>query len=463
MNCRECQEKLSLYLDGQLTDEERRRLEEALERCPDCARDLASLKDMVTTLHEVEPVAVPDDLLGQLQKSLRREIAASSYPGAGHQPSLLGRLGRWRVAASFLAVMFAAWVVYQDQVVRPGERRTGVQLEDAVVGDGDEEAEYVTLEDFDHQRDAVEVGSPEPSASMSPAPPPAGGGPGRVEKKSRKTRRARVPSSGQDRKSGQSLSSGRRVPGARGRVKSTLTASRDLDAIRRAVSAVTGEDFRPQISGMKPGKAKNVPSEEQKRLAEDEDKLSSPSRGFTNAAGAVANKTGGPEGAAEKARETGTVIPHAAYLMRSVRGLRPVEEAAAKLGIRGLVRQPIRSLEEGRGHRAQDSRDSAEDLGVLVTVTVTREQEKALLEALSRDRGTSLQLFARNSEVRSKYKAPPAKKDASWSAPGRAAPVKPASRSVGTGGQGKSSTASRPSPGRRAGQVRLSFVVLKRP
>ena len=56
MNCRECHDKLSLYLDGQLTDEETLRVEEALERCPECVEELAILRELVEELGAEEEI-----------------------------------------------------------------------------------------------------------------------------------------------------------------------------------------------------------------------------------------------------------------------------------------------------------------------------------------------------------------------------------------------------------------------
>ncbi len=114
MNRRECRDKLSLYIDGQLTDEERLRLEDALERYPDCAEELAVLRSLVAELEQFEPVAVPTKLLQDLKCALRNEVALSKTQATGGK-SLLLRLGAWRVAASIAALLFAGWVVVQDQ------------------------------------------------------------------------------------------------------------------------------------------------------------------------------------------------------------------------------------------------------------------------------------------------------------------------------------------------------------
>ncbi|MGC8839458.1 MAG: zf-HC2 domain-containing protein [Anaerolineae bacterium] len=55
-------ERLSAYLDGQVTPQERREVESHLRTCPQCAWELESLRHTVSLLRQVRQVAVPHPL-----------------------------------------------------------------------------------------------------------------------------------------------------------------------------------------------------------------------------------------------------------------------------------------------------------------------------------------------------------------------------------------------------------------
>lgn len=55
-------ERLSAYLDGQVTPQERREVESHLRTCPQCAWELETLRRTVSLLHQVRKVAVPRPL-----------------------------------------------------------------------------------------------------------------------------------------------------------------------------------------------------------------------------------------------------------------------------------------------------------------------------------------------------------------------------------------------------------------
>lgn len=55
-------ERLSAYLDGQVTPQERRQVESHLRTCPQCAWELESLRRTVSLLRQVRQVAVPRPL-----------------------------------------------------------------------------------------------------------------------------------------------------------------------------------------------------------------------------------------------------------------------------------------------------------------------------------------------------------------------------------------------------------------
>jgi Putative zinc-finger len=59
MNGHEDPEQLSAYLDDALAPDERRRVQAHLESCPECRRELASLRETVALLQRVQPARAP--------------------------------------------------------------------------------------------------------------------------------------------------------------------------------------------------------------------------------------------------------------------------------------------------------------------------------------------------------------------------------------------------------------------
>jgi len=59
MRCHDARESLSAFLDEALAPEERQRVAQHLEGCPECRRELARLEQTMALLHRVEPVRAP--------------------------------------------------------------------------------------------------------------------------------------------------------------------------------------------------------------------------------------------------------------------------------------------------------------------------------------------------------------------------------------------------------------------
>ena len=59
MSCHDARESLSAFLDEALAPDERQRVAQHLEGCPECRRELARLEQTVALLHRVEPVRAP--------------------------------------------------------------------------------------------------------------------------------------------------------------------------------------------------------------------------------------------------------------------------------------------------------------------------------------------------------------------------------------------------------------------
>ncbi len=71
-NCKEFREQLSLYIDGMLTQQESRLLEEHIEECKDCREELSMLREMVASCQGLEEKEPPEYLYPMIASSLRR-------------------------------------------------------------------------------------------------------------------------------------------------------------------------------------------------------------------------------------------------------------------------------------------------------------------------------------------------------------------------------------------------------
>jgi anti-sigma factor RsiW len=75
--CISMQAKLSDYLDGRLTGREMHRIAAHLERCPGCASEWTSLRELQSSLAALGAVPEPDDLLLRLRVAVSQERARS--------------------------------------------------------------------------------------------------------------------------------------------------------------------------------------------------------------------------------------------------------------------------------------------------------------------------------------------------------------------------------------------------
>lgn len=79
MNCEETKELLSPYLDGMTGDHERQEIENHLQKCPDCQKELEELKKLLNALHSLERVKPPKDFLFRVKKALNEEKSEDAH------------------------------------------------------------------------------------------------------------------------------------------------------------------------------------------------------------------------------------------------------------------------------------------------------------------------------------------------------------------------------------------------
>ncbi|MBU4304529.1 MAG: zf-HC2 domain-containing protein [Candidatus Omnitrophica bacterium] len=63
MQCKECRQLLSQFLDGQLDSQRQKKMQEHLTGCPDCSSALASITEMVNVMHSMQEAEPPADFL----------------------------------------------------------------------------------------------------------------------------------------------------------------------------------------------------------------------------------------------------------------------------------------------------------------------------------------------------------------------------------------------------------------
>jgi anti-sigma-K factor RskA len=168
----EIQALLADYVLGELTAEDRRRVDEHVAGCAACATEL---RELGLAFHGIglaeEPVAPPPHLRERVLQSLRTDahIPMTEPTVARATP---GSYAAWLAVAATLAIAFAAALLFT--IRRNSELRDAVRVADAVyaelqkrIGDNETQADLavsiltspdmrrIDLEGFDASRDAV--------------------------------------------------------------------------------------------------------------------------------------------------------------------------------------------------------------------------------------------------------------------------------------------------------------------
>ena len=80
--CREVAEKLLLYRDGNLPEEEEPFIREHLQYCPPCLDLLNSYEEVCEVLKRLQPVNMPCDLIDRMKERMKRKLAGEMPGGA---------------------------------------------------------------------------------------------------------------------------------------------------------------------------------------------------------------------------------------------------------------------------------------------------------------------------------------------------------------------------------------------
>lgn len=79
MNCKEVRDNLSLYIDDELNEEEKKLIEEHLKECPDCSKELKEYKKIILALNELPDEEPPVGYCKRLHEKLLNTVTEKPY------------------------------------------------------------------------------------------------------------------------------------------------------------------------------------------------------------------------------------------------------------------------------------------------------------------------------------------------------------------------------------------------
>jgi Putative zinc-finger len=127
--CREIQPKLSSYIDGHGTAEERRALDAHLETCAGCRGVLRDLERLRAAARQLGPIAPPDHVWLEVAGQVRLDDPAARHGGGASAPR--AALRQWiGLAAALVLVTIGAYFFLR--VSPPASAPSNVPARDAV-------------------------------------------------------------------------------------------------------------------------------------------------------------------------------------------------------------------------------------------------------------------------------------------------------------------------------------------
>ncbi len=111
MSCSEVQERLSLFYDNRLSQDEAARVAAHVADCSSCAEELASFEQLSGLLQQMANPRTPAYLWNELQSKLNSPVERRTTPARDFQNNVLTR--RLALAATVLVAVGAGSAVYQ--------------------------------------------------------------------------------------------------------------------------------------------------------------------------------------------------------------------------------------------------------------------------------------------------------------------------------------------------------------
>jgi len=134
LGCEKTTELIPLFMENELSDEERGQLEEHLLSCESCRATCESMQDLMDTIHLIEDEELPEDFHNELMSKLN-ELAPRTIALRKYKPIALTAacIAAVFIAVSVLAVGISSLVGFDDgtsglPVVGTGDHELGYQL-----------------------------------------------------------------------------------------------------------------------------------------------------------------------------------------------------------------------------------------------------------------------------------------------------------------------------------------------
>lgn len=115
MNCNECIEKLSLYIDHMLNEEEEKALMAHLDLCETCRREYEALRDMVSWLGEIEEPTLPEDFHETLMERIKKEQKVVP---------MKAKTFKWHYPAGLVATFLVGFLVFSTSISKNSSARS---------------------------------------------------------------------------------------------------------------------------------------------------------------------------------------------------------------------------------------------------------------------------------------------------------------------------------------------------
>ncbi|WMJ78944.1 MULTISPECIES: DUF4349 domain-containing protein [unclassified Sedimentibacter] len=125
MNCNEVRDNLSLYIDNELSEEEKKLMDEHLDNCPECRSELEDYRKLIQMLNELPdeepPAGYCDRLHKKLMKAASEDIEATKTSDIQEVYSKRSGKFKWMKYGSLAAAFVLVLLVYSLNNARMGK------------------------------------------------------------------------------------------------------------------------------------------------------------------------------------------------------------------------------------------------------------------------------------------------------------------------------------------------------
>lgn len=156
MTCLEVQELLSAFVDNELDDDKMNKVQEHLEKCPSCKKDVEELKDVIAELSSFEDVPIPDAFNERLHEVLVAE--GQDIRNSKAIPMVKKKKFNWKrtssIAAVFIVGLFSV-ILYNNNLEEFDKQDSNCILYDAT--EQMEQTEESKINDITEKKEDLEI------------------------------------------------------------------------------------------------------------------------------------------------------------------------------------------------------------------------------------------------------------------------------------------------------------------